>query len=347
MKKIILILVLAAVMIISGYCFYVFKNKASEDVKTEITEIRIGHTVDSLTSAAVVIAYEKGYFQKYHLSPRIILLKNGKEVAQAMAAGQIDIGMGGIANFAPAIAKGAPIRFIAASAASPSYIFVRPDSGIKNFSDLYGKTISLQSNGINDLIFRTAMGQEKIDTKKMKFVEIDRAFNVTALMEKKIVDAAVVADQDVDMFFKPGAIILPEWITAGYSEKVEPRNSVAVDSNFLNQQETAVRNFLSAYIEAQRFIEENPQDAAVIVADSIKKNSGGSVVRDPKIIAEQWENKKTVNMLWQDPSVTMALVHKSKEIGSIDKDLSLEDVYDLRFEKELKIAQEEIYGQKN
>jgi len=347
MKKTILILLLAVVVITSGYGLYILKNKNNKNVGSEISEIRIGHTVDSLTSAAVVIAYENGYFQKHNLQPKIVLLKNGKEVAQAMAAGQVDIGMGGIANFAPAMAKGAPMRFIAASAASPSYIFVRPDANIKNFSDLYGKTISLQSNGINDLIFRTAMGQEKIDTKKMKFVEIERAFNVTALMDKKVVDAAVVADQDVDMFLKAGAIILPEWVIAGYSKKAEPRNSVAVDSNFLNRHEVTVRNFLNAYIEAQRFIKENPEKAAITVADSIKKNSGGAVSRDPETIASQWQNKKTINMLWQDPAITMDLVHKSKEIGSIDKELLLEDVYDLRFAKELKIAQEEIYGPEN
>lgn len=344
MKKIILFLVIIATIGISGYYFYAFKIKKIKSDNYGMNIIRVGYTEDSLTSAAVSIAYEKEYFKKHNLSVEMIPLKNGKEVAQAMAAGQIDTGMGGIANFSPAMAKGAPMRFVAASSASPSYIFVRPQSGIESFEDLYGKTVSVAANGINDLIFRTAMSKEGIDTSRMKFVEIERAYNVAALMGKKAADAAVVADQDTDAFFQAGAVILSEWETAGYSSQAEPRNSLVVDTNFLNQHESVVHDFIGAYIDAHRFIKENPQEAAEILAERIKKISSGAVVRLPEEIVEQWEGGKTVNMLWQDPAITIALVKKSKEIGSIDKELSLEEVYDLRFEKELQEAQNEIYG---
>ena len=49
-------------------------------------------------------------------------------------------------------------------------------------------------------------------------------------------------------------------------------------------------------------------------------------------------------MIWQDPNITMELVRKAEEIGIIERELSLEEVFDLRFADKLKTAQTEIYG---
>ena len=79
----------------------------------------------------------------------------------------------------------------------------------------------------------------------------------------------------------------------------------------------------------------------------IKEGSGGAVVHSPEKIVKQWESGEIINMIWQDPIVTMRLAKKAKEIGIIDKELTIKDVYDLRFENELMVAQEEIYGETN
>lgn len=346
MKKSFFIVTLTVLFIIVGYYFYPNKIRKEEDV-AGASRIRIGYNTESITSASVIVAYEKKYFQKYNLSPEMVPLKSGKEVVQAMAAGQVDVGLGGLTNFMPAMAKDAPMRFIAASAASPSYIFVRPNENINRFTDLYGKTVSVTSKGINELIFRTAINRENIDTGKMKFIEIERAYNVSALLNKKAVDAAVVSEQDTEMFLKAGAIVLPEWESKGYSQEAEPRNFIAVRSDFLNKQEAVVEKFLEACIDAHRLISANPKEAAELLVKHIKEGSAGAVNHSPEKIVEQWSNKEIVNMIWQDPGITMDLAKKAREVGVMDKDLTIEQAFDLRFEKKLEAAQEEIYGRKN
>ena len=345
MRKIYLLIGAIAVLIaVLASCYFVF-IRSSRDVDTSLAPVRIGYNTESITNVSIIVAFEKGYFQKHGVLPHMVPLKSGREVMQALAAGQIDLGIGGFANFMQAMAKGAPIRYIAASASSPSFVFVRPNENLRSFSDLYGKNVSVTSNGINELIFQSVMSQENINTKNMKFADVERSYLTAALIGKRAVDAVVVSEQDTEMMFKAGAIILPEWESRGYAEQAEPRNSIVVNTGFLNQQEATVGNFLEALIDAHRLISAMPTEAAEALAKHIKDGSSGAIVHSPEKIVEQWKNKETVNMIWQDPKITMKLAKKAKEMGAIDKELTLQDVYDLRFSSKLEAAQKEIYGE--
>jgi len=341
MKKIYLICGLIILFIGSYLIFAQKPNNGNSD----LAPVRIGYNTESVTNASIIIAYENGYFQKYGIFPEMIPLKSGREVMQAMAASQVDIGLGSFTNFMQAMVKDAPMRIIAASASSPSFIFVRPNENLNKFTDLYGKNIIVSPSGINDLFFQTVMGKENIDLNKMQLVDIERAYQTIALMNKKAVDAVVVSEQDAEALIKAGAVILPEWEAKGYTEQFLPRNSLVINTEFLNQQELVVEHFLNAIADAHRLINSKPIEAANILSKHIKDGSAGAVIRSSEEIARQWESKEVINMIWQDPSVTMELAKKANELGAIDKELTTEDVFDLRFEDKLKAAQKEIYGQ--
>lgn len=343
MKKIYLFIGLI-VLLVGGYLIVAQKPK---NIDSNLIPVRIGYNTESVANASIIVAYEKGYFQKYGISPQMVSLKSGREVMQALAAGQVDLGLGSFTNFMQAMAKGAPMRIIAASASSPSFIFIRPNENLNKFTDLYGKNILVNASGINDLFFRAVMNEEKIDLNKMKFADIERAYQVIALMDKKAVDAIVVSEQDTETLIKAGAVVLPEWEAKGYAERFLPRNSIVINTEFLNQQESVVENFLNAIADAHRLINGNPAEATDILSNHIKNGSGGAVIRLPEEIAGQWKNKEVINMIWQDPEITMKLAKIAREIGAIDKELSLQDVYDLRFESKLAATQKEIYGETN
>lgn len=341
MKKTYLLIGLVIVLV-GGYFMIVRK---AETVDRDLMPVRIGYNAESITNAAMMIAYEQNYFQEHGVFPQMVPLKSGREVMQAMAAGQVDLGIGGFANFAQAMAKGAPVRYIAASASSPSFVFVRPNENLRSFTDLYGKIISASFGGINDLIFRTAMRREDIDTSRMQFTDIERAYQVAALIDKKAIDAIVVSEQDTEGLLGAGAVALPEWQLKGYDKKSEPRNSIVVNSEFLDQQERAVEGALDALIDAHYLIGGSPAMAAEIVAKHIQEGSSGAVIHTPENIAKQWTNKDIVNMIWQDPGVIMKLAQTAREMGIIDKELAVGDIYDLRFKDKLAAAQEAIYGE--
>jgi len=342
MKKIYLLVGLVVLFIIGLFFFQKSKN-----IDSNLIPIRIGYSVDSVSNVSVIVAYEKGYFQHHGIFPQMIALKSGSEVMQALAAGQIDLGTGSFTNFMQAIAKEAPIRVIAASASSPSFIFIRPNENLNKLTDLSGKTILVNPSGINGLFFQAVMKKEEIDLSKMELVNFEKAYQVIALMDKKVVDAVVVSEQDAEVLIKAGAVLLSEWETKGYTEKFLPRNSIVINTKFLDQQETIVENFLDAVVDAHRFIKTNSVEAANILSKHIKDGSDGAVIRLPEEIVQQWKNKEVINMIWQDPDITMELVRKATEIGLLEKELTLQKIFDLRFENKLKVVQKEIYGETN
>lgn len=340
MKRLGLSIGLAA-LLVGGYFIFV---KSSPESDSNLIPIRIGYNAESVANASIIVAYEKGYFQAHGLAPQMVPLKSGREVMLALAAGQVDLGIGSFTNFMTAMAKGVPIKIIAASASSPGFFLVRPNENFNNFTDFYGKNILVNASGINDLFFRAVMSEENIDMNRINLVDIERAYQVAALMDKKAVDAVVVSEQDTEKLIEAGAVILPEWETKGYDKEFLPRNSIVVNTEFLSRHELETAAFLEALINAHRLIHDNASEAALLLSNHIKEGSGGAVIRSAEEIISQWNNKEVINMIWQDPGITMSLAKKAKEIGAIEQEPALQDIYDLRFENRLITAQKEIYG---
>lgn len=189
--------------------------------------------------------------------------------------------------------------------------------------------------------------EENLDFNKVQYTDTDTAYIVSALMQRRSVDAVVVSEQDTEALLAAGAIILPEWIQKGYDKKIEPRSNVAVNTNFLSSNQRIIEEFIDAYIDAHRLIAEKPKEAAQAVADHIKRVSAGGVVQDPAKIIEQWENKEIENMVWHDPALILRLANQAKEMELVKKDLTISDIYDLHFQSKLEKAQNEISAAKN
>jgi NitT/TauT family transport system substrate-binding protein len=105
----------------------------------------------SPTSDALIpvnVGDELGLFKKHGLDLKITDFGGGSKMAQAMAAGAIDIGDGAGTEMA-FIAKGAPMIAVCESAASAPFLGVGVpwDSPIKSLADLKGKVIGVSSPG--------------------------------------------------------------------------------------------------------------------------------------------------------------------------------------------------------
>lgn len=94
------------------------------------------------------VGIEKGIFQKYNLAIDTISLDGSAKQHQAQIAGSTDIAMGAGTDMA-FIAKGAPEKAVAVMAGPPVNMFVltAAKSGIKDVSDLKGKTVGVSTMG--------------------------------------------------------------------------------------------------------------------------------------------------------------------------------------------------------
>lgn len=348
MKKILFATMLAVLIIAAGsYVSFKKMNGTKEEKAQNMPEIKIAYSPESLQDVSIIIAYEKKYFEKYGLTPNMIPLNGGREVVQSMVSGQADFGTATVVNFLPAMVEDAPIRIIAGPVSSPAYVLVRPNENIKSFTDLYGKTIAVPPKGANELALKVVLSDENIDVSKIKFLYIEKTYNTSALFDTKAADAVVVSDQDTEQLMKRGAIVLPAWEEKGYLKNMPPRNFIAANEDFINQHGDIVKKFLEAYIDSERLIKNNPQEAAELLAAHTKRESGGAINYEVEDILKKWQNKTIVNAIWQDPSIAMKFVKKAVEVGIIDKELTQSQAFDTRFQEMLEVAQNEIYGQQN
>jgi len=304
--------------------------------------IKIGYNTESVNHGPIMVAYEAGIFDKLEINAELVPLKSGKEIQQALAMGRIDIGSAGSTNFFIPISKGAPVKLIAPLTVSPSQVFVRPDDSIKTINDLSGKIIASRLGSSSNLALGYALVKEKISFDSIEFLDIDKSIRPIALMEKKVVDASVAGEYEESIYLDYGAVLLEEWVTKGYTDKLFPRTVIAVNTDYMAKNKETVELFIDSLIASHKYIENSPEESAMIIAQHIDEGSSGAVKFSSQDIIDSWKGVKYI--LWYEPEDFVEISKMEVEIGDIESDLSLDQIFDLSFEEKLKKYHEEIYA---
>jgi ABC-type nitrate/sulfonate/bicarbonate transport system substrate-binding protein len=110
--------------------------------------LRVGKAVpEAFSFVPLDVGIQQGIFKQYGLDVQPTAFGGDAKLQQAMAADSIDVGLGSGPGMA-FIAKGSPLKAIAAMAGAPRLlaIVVRPD-GPKTVADLKGKKVSVSTAG--------------------------------------------------------------------------------------------------------------------------------------------------------------------------------------------------------
>jgi ABC-type nitrate/sulfonate/bicarbonate transport system substrate-binding protein len=111
-------------------------------------KLRVGKAVaEAFSFVPADVGIREGIFQKHNIELELIAFAGDARMQQAMASDSIDIALGSGPAMA-FIAKGAPIKAVAAMAGPPLLLalIVRPD-GPKTVAGLKGKTVSVSTAG--------------------------------------------------------------------------------------------------------------------------------------------------------------------------------------------------------
>ena len=146
----------AAALILAAGMIGVSGNAQAADV------LKVGKAVPvAFSFVPLDVGIKEGIFKKYGLDVQSIAFHGDAKLQQAMAAGGIDLALGSGPGMA-FIAKGSPVKAIAAMAGAPLLltITVRPN-GPKTVADLKGKKISVSTKGslTNWLVLETSRRQ--------------------------------------------------------------------------------------------------------------------------------------------------------------------------------------------
>ncbi len=334
MKKIIWIII--GLLLVAGLGWLIY-NQTSQPTATEENQnqVKIGYKVESLNNGPLIIAYKKGYFQEAGLAVELIPTAGSEELALALSNGQVDIGSGSIGLFINAIDQGAPIRLTNCNVLTTNQLLVRADSGLKNLVDLQGKTVISHGGNGADIVFLQALRQHNIDPATITFQIGDRSTELLALTSQKTVAANLVTQREVPKYEEAGAIIMEGWANDPTINKVSP-GIIAMNADFLNSHSEIAEKFYQAYIKGFNYIAANPETAAAELASYIAEDTAGATVYTVEEILAQWDSGETDYILWQDPSELTDFLDEMYRSGFITQPLTTNEIFDLRFQTELK-----------
>jgi NitT/TauT family transport system substrate-binding protein len=230
--------------------------------------------VPSVVFTPMWIAADNGLFAKYGLDATLQANLEGVKQAQAIVAGDVQIGNVGGAEILNSQAGGAALEAIEETTASPLFeIHASPD--YKKVEDLKGKTVAITQTGSStDMATRVLLKNHGLEADKdVKLLNASNMPGILAAMVSKNVQAGTVSPPTT---VKATAAGFPTLASAVNEHVPLQNNLVAVMKPYAQQHPEVVYAYLKAILEANRMFLDKPDVALAAIAkytDSDKATS--------------------------------------------------------------------------
>ena len=266
-----------------------------DETAGEATTLRLGY-FPNVTHAPAIVGDSQGFFADAlgeDVTLQISYFNAGPEAIQSMFAEGLDatfIGPNPAIN-GYAQSNGEAIRIIAGSTSGGAFLVVRP--GIESVEDLVGTTLATpQLGNTQDVALRAWLVEQGLsaDTAGGGDVSIRPQSNADTLraFQAGDIDGAWVPEPwATRLILEGGGVVLVDESEL-WPDGLYVTTHLIVRTEFLEQNPTLVRHLLEGYIEALRFVNENPEEAQAITNDGIEDITTARLA--DQTIAGAWEN---------------------------------------------------------
>jgi ABC-type nitrate/sulfonate/bicarbonate transport system substrate-binding protein len=222
-------------------------------------KIRVGNpSVQSFSFLPLRLGMTHGFFSKYGVDPEEVTVNGSARLAQAMAAGSIDIGLGAGPDLIFAV-KGAPEVAVASMAGPPLLlgVVVAYDSPIRTADDLKGKRIGISTvNSLTQWVMREVARQKGWDPNSVTYVTVGAELpnQVAALVTHQI--DAVVSSTALGLELtesKRGRLLF----TASDFIKDFMIHTIFASNDLVQKNPDAIRRFLQGWFDTIAFMRQN------------------------------------------------------------------------------------------
>jgi NitT/TauT family transport system substrate-binding protein len=173
-------------------------SRALEVQAQELPLVRIGtNAIDALGEA--YYGTESGIFRNAGLNAVVTTTPNGSTTAQAVIAGDLDVGLANIVTVAAGVAHGIPLQMLAPAALystkhAYSALCCAKASPLASAKDLIGQTCAVSTlNDFNQLGIEAWLEKNGVAVSKVKFVELKFA-EMGAALARGTVAAATISE---------------------------------------------------------------------------------------------------------------------------------------------------------
>ena len=156
--------------LLGGFCLFLALVAATS---FGAEKVRFGNSTktNAMENLPPLAAQEKGFFKEQGLEVEWALFESGAANIRALAAEAIDAGITLATEVVPAVSRGIPMAFVADLQIDYDFfVWVRPDSAIKEPKDLKGSTVGVSRLGSLGHIFARVAAKGLGMEKDIKFV---------------------------------------------------------------------------------------------------------------------------------------------------------------------------------
>ncbi|HEX7588812.1 MAG TPA: ABC transporter substrate-binding protein [Anaerolineae bacterium] len=246
-------------------------------IDTSPVTIRYGE-ITGVPSPTLIVVEGQGFLAKENITLEKYGFNGAGPVADALAAGNLDMGTTSPVPAMLASAKGAKTILIAGfedafvekngQAWEPLFVVVRSGEGIQKLTDLKGKKVAVTDIGsYSNYALRASMIDSKIDPDKdMVIVPVPSTQMPAALMQKQVDVIVCSADSyvQVQTMGKVDAIAND---TSLVGLDLDVSTTLAVNTDYLQAKPDVAVRFLRAFIQARQWM-----------AADIVKNKGQNII---------------------------------------------------------------------
>lgn len=274
-KKMIAVVACAMTLtsVIAG-CGQDTSKEASKD--TSSTEIVAYGVIDPQISAQQIIADKKGYFKEEGLNISNKFIQSGGDMSSLISGGSAQVSFESPYTDIALAANGVGIKIVApmANIGNTQAVVAGKNANIVSGKDLEGKKVGIPAGAGVMIAIRNMCNELNVDINKIQFVTLSPSDAIAAL-EKGDIDAMACWEPWISNAQNNGGKLLFSGLKSYLGDKQGDVNwmnfytTMQVSDTFLKEHPEEVKAMLRALKKATDFINENPDEAAEIIAKEI------------------------------------------------------------------------------
>jgi ABC-type nitrate/sulfonate/bicarbonate transport system substrate-binding protein len=230
------------------------------------TIVRVGKAqINQFGFVPADVGVDTGLFKKQGLDVRISAFAGDAKLMQALAAGGVDIALGGGPALA-AIAKGAPMKAVAAAINAPNIIMlvVLNDGPVRSVADLKGRRVSVSTEGSLTFWLTQQLSRARgWGDNGIRITPLGSSEAQIAALRTQQVDGVTTDSVTVHRFVESG----DGRILVKFGDYVKNFHSglIYASNNLIKNDPAALRAFLAGWFQAVAYMHGHRQ-AAIEVA---------------------------------------------------------------------------------
>ena len=291
---------------LSGFLAIAVSTSAQE-------RVRVGVPLFPTVSYPVLIAHEKGFFEKNGLKAEIIRINSEPTTYQALISGDIDATSGAPTGLVQSNLQGVPVVSLGSWDNLVSYTIMSKER-IDDLSQLRGKKVGINRlGGKSSLILRVMLEDAGLNTSKdVTLLQLGGSQERLAALLRGGIDAA-----PVDFAFEPkmkqmGFYLVPSKKTAFMN------GPITVTAAALKTNRGKWVRFVKAYMEATHYMTVNKEGSI----DVLKKIIGSNEKETLEHAYEEMRTRATVDLIPPEAAVenlVKMVTYVDKRAATVDR----------------------------